>query len=284
MEYLTLLIPPGVFVLLFVLERIIPLRQRTRGLLRRLVKNLTLTAIVFLVGSLIVKNAGLATSRWITDRKIGIALLIPLPKWGGIVLSFLLMDLSFYWWHMANHRIRLLWRFHNVHHVDPDLDVSTSFRFHFVEIAYSSVFRVVQVLVIGIAPLTYVIYETVFTIETMFHHSNVRLPVGFERWLNKIVVTPRMHGIHHSAVSQETNSNYSVIFSWWDRLHRSLVLNVPQRSIRIGVPGYQEKQDNRFWNLLKMPFIGQKEYWRFSDGTLPQSNKDNTFKATRMSE
>jgi sterol desaturase/sphingolipid hydroxylase (fatty acid hydroxylase superfamily) len=284
MTYLSLLIPAAVFLLLFVLERIVPLRRRTRGLLRRLAKNLTLTAIVFLVGSLIVKNTGLATSRWITDRHVGIALLIPLPKWGGITLGFLLIDLSFYYWHMANHRIRLLWRFHNVHHIDPDLDVSTSFRFHFVEIAYSSVFRIVQVLVIGVAPFTYVIYETVFTIETMFHHSNVRLPLGFERWLNKIVVTPRMHGVHHSAVRGETNPNYNVIFSWWDRLHRTLVLNVPQLSIRIGVPGYQNPQDNRFWNLLRLPFIRQKEYWRFPDGTLPRSNQDNTYSASRLSE
>jgi sterol desaturase/sphingolipid hydroxylase (fatty acid hydroxylase superfamily) len=140
------------------------------------------------------------------------------------------------------------------------------------------------VLVIGVAPFTYVIYETVFTIETMFHHSNVRLPLGFERWLNKIVVTPRMHGVHHSAVRGETNPNYNVIFSWWDRLHRTLVLNVPQLSIRIGVPGYQNPQDNRFWNLLRLPFIRQKEYWRFPDGTLPRSNQDNTYSASRLSE
>jgi len=137
-------------------------------------------------------------------------------------------------------------------------------------------------LLIGADPMTYAIYETVFNAETMFHHSNIRLPLKMERWLNKAIVTPRMHGIHHSAVGRETNSNYSVIFPWWDRLNRTLVLNVRQSSIRIGVPGYLEEQDNRFRNLLIMPFIKQKRYWCFADGSPVKSNQDKTVKATEM--
>ena len=283
MTYWTLLILPAIFALLLFAEQVIFLRKRTHALLQRLVKNLILTVVVFVVGSFVVKNAGLATSQWSMERSIGITLWIPLPTWGRIAIGFLLMDLTFYYWHLVNHRIGLLWRFHNVHHIDPDLDVSTSFRFHFVEIAYSSLFRVVQVVLIGADPLTYGIYESVFAIETMFHHSNIRLPFGLERWLNKVIVTPRMHGIHHSAVKEETNSNYGVIFPWWDRLHKTLVLNVPQLSIKIGVPGYLKSEDNRFWNLLSMPFVRQKAYWRFSDGASPKSNQDKNSKTTKMS-
>jgi sterol desaturase/sphingolipid hydroxylase (fatty acid hydroxylase superfamily) len=221
-------------------------------------------------------------SEWTAERSFGLVFLVPLPQWGRVGIGILLMDLTFYYWHRANHRIGVLWRFHNVHHIDPDLDVSTSFRFHFGEITYSTVFRVLQMLLIGADPMTYVIYETVFNAETMFHHSNIRLPLKMERWLNKVIVTPRMHGIHHSAVGRETNSNYSVIFPWWDRLNRTLVLNVPQSSIRIGVPGYLEEQDNRFRNLLIMPFIKQKRYWCFADGLPVKSNQDKTVKATEM--
>jgi sterol desaturase/sphingolipid hydroxylase (fatty acid hydroxylase superfamily) len=194
------------------------------------------------------------------------------------------MDLTFYYWHWANHRICLLWRFHNVHHIDPDMDVSTSFRFHFVEILYSTAFRVLQVFVLGIAPLTYVVYETIFACCTMFHHSNVRLPLQLERLMNKVIVTPRMHGIHHSVVKGETNSNYSVIFRWWDLLHRTLILNIPQSLIRIGVPGYQQIKDNRLWTLLGMPFFKQKNYWEFVDGSSPQSNQNKDAKVTTMLE
>lgn len=282
MEYIKALILPVVFILLMIVEQIAPLRSRTRPLFRRLLKNLLLTAAVFLVGSLVVRNAGLGMSKWTAERSLGLVFLVPLPTWGRVVMGILLMDLTFYYWHRANHRIRLLWRFHNVHHIDPDLDVSTSFRFHFGEIAYSAIFRVVQMMVIGADPFTYAIYEMAFNAETMFHHSNIKIPFKFERWLNKVIVTPRMHGIHHSAVGTETHSNYSVIFPWWDRLNKTLVLNVPQSSIRIGVPGYLEEKDNRFWNLAVMPFVKQKRYWRFADGTPAKSNRDKNVKVSRM--
>lgn len=183
------------------------------------------------------------------------------------------MDVTFYWWHWANHRIKVLWRFHNVHHVDPDLDVSTSFRFHMGEIMYSSVFRAVQVGLIGITPVIYIIYEFIFTCATMFHHSNLKLPVTFERILNAVFVTPRMHGIHHSDRRAETNSNYSVIFSWWDRLHGTINLHVPQSKIRIGVPGYRDESDNTIKKLLIMPFVRQKPYWIESGGNTIQREK-----------
>src|SRR5918999_397651 len=132
------------------------------------------------------------------------------------VLVFLLTDLSFYYWHRANHAWPLLWRFHNAHHIDPDLDVSTAMRFHFVEIGYSAAFRALQVIVIGGPAWAFVVYETAFQLNTLFHHSNMRLPIGVERWLNLVLVTPRMHGIHHSKRFDEINSNWSSVFPWWD--------------------------------------------------------------------
>jgi sterol desaturase/sphingolipid hydroxylase (fatty acid hydroxylase superfamily) len=192
---------------------------------------------------------------------LGIVPLSPAVQFG---LGFLLMDLSFYYWHVANHRLPFLWRFHNVHHFDPDLDVSTAVRFHFGEVALSAVFRVVQVTVIGPNGWTYVIYELAFQANTLFHHSNVKMPITLERMLNWVLVTPRMHGIHHSQVRDETNSNYSVVFSWWDRLHRSIGLDIPQSAIVIGVPGYSQPADNHFWNVCVVPFQRQRQYWRDS--------------------
>lgn len=282
LEYFNLLVLPIVFVLLLFWEQLNPLRKKTRPLLHRLFVNLILTGTVFLVGGLVVRNARLGVSESILQRGFGLIFLIPLPKWCHIPMGFLLLDLTFYYWHCANHRIPLLWRFHNVHHIDPDLDVSTSFRFHFVEIAYSSFFRVAQVLIVGATPLTYTIYETVFTAGTMLHHSNIRFLLKLERCVNKAIVTPRMHGIHHSAVREEINSNYSVIFSCWDKLHKTLVLNVPQSSINIGVPGYQLAKDNRFLRLLSMPFIHQKDYWKNDDGSSPKSNQEQSVKVTMM--
>jgi sterol desaturase/sphingolipid hydroxylase (fatty acid hydroxylase superfamily) len=165
-----------------------------------------------------------------------------------------MMDLSFYYWHRLNHVIPFLWRFHSVHHIDPDMDVTTSLRFHFGEVFLSAFFRVVQVLAIGVAPLTYVIYELFFSLATLFHHSNIRIGLDLEKRINRFIVTPRMHGIHHSVVRSELNSNYSVIFRWWDALNRSLVLNVPQSAIRIGVGRFQRPGDNGLLSLILLPF------------------------------
>jgi sterol desaturase/sphingolipid hydroxylase (fatty acid hydroxylase superfamily) len=244
----------GVFALLLGTERVFPLRLRTRPAPDRIFINLVFSALVFATGVVAIRPMSMALMAWSSTRSSGLLRFFALPNYLQAVLGFGLMDLSFYYWHRINHEWRLLWRFHSVHHVDPDLDVTTSFRFHAVEILYSAAFRAVQVLLLGISPLTYITYEVVFQLSTMFHHSNLQIPISLERRLNWILVTPRMHGIHHSIVRRETNSNYSVIFRWWDQLHRSLILNVAQVRITIGVAGYLEPRDNSFWHLLAQPF------------------------------
>lgn len=257
---------PGIFLLLLLLESLRPLRRlkRTRG--SRYVVNGALTGLGFLAGVLTVRPAALGGALWVKQHSFGLLNLVHLPLWVQVAAGVLFMDLTFYYWHRLNHTRPLLWRFHNVHHADPDMDVTTSFRFHWGEVLYSTVFRLLQVGLIGVLPLTYVVYEVVFNGATLFHHSNLRLPVAWERRLNRIFVTPRMHGVHHSAVGFETNSNYSVIFSWWDRLNRSLTLNVGQSDIVIGVPGYLRPGDNRVLPMLALPFKRQRPYWRWPSG------------------
>ena len=253
--------------LLFLLERVLPLRARTTGIVARLFVNLVMSALAFVVAAILVRPATIGAMGWSAEAPFGLMHVLNLPSAARFIVGFLWMDLTFYWWHVANHRIRFLWRFHNVHHIDPDLDVSTGFRFHFGEVAMSVVFRVLQVALVGISALPFAAYEAVFQMNTLFHHSNVRLPIRLERLLSKILVTPRMHGIHHSQVRRETHSNYGVVFPWWDRLHRTLGLNVPQPQIKIGVPGYSSPDDNRFMNVLLMPFRKQREYWPGDDAS-----------------
>lgn len=251
----------GFALLLFLLERLFPLRRPRRSLAGRLLVNLTFAALAFATVALTVRPAAEAMLGWTGRNYFGLLQLPALPGAVRPVLAFLLMDLTFYWWHRANHRIPLLWRFHNVHHIDPDLDVSTAFRFHFGELAFSSAFRVAQIGLIAPSPWAYAVYELVFQAGTLFHHSNVRLPIRAERLLNLLLVTPRMHGIHHSQVREETNSNYSSVFPWWDRLHRTLGLNIPQARVEIGIPAYARVEDNRLTNTLAIPFRKQRDYW-----------------------
>jgi len=257
---------PGVFLLLLVLESLRPLRRRKRRRGSRYVVNGALTGLGFITGMLTVRPLALFGAAWSETHSFGLLHLVGLPLWAKVCAGVLLMDLTFYYWHRLNHTRPLLWRFHGIHHDDPDMDVSTSFRFHFGEVLYSTVFRILQVGLIGVLPLTYVVYEAVFNCATMFHHSNLRLPVALERLINKIFVTPRMHGVHHSVIGRETNSNYSVIFCWWDRLNRSLKLNISQKDIIIGVPGYLLPRDNRIFSMLAFPFTRQRPYWRWPSG------------------
>jgi sterol desaturase/sphingolipid hydroxylase (fatty acid hydroxylase superfamily) len=263
-ETITGVVLAAIYVALFIVETQFPLREAKRPKLKRFLVNVGLSGLALATGVYIVAPVTLALAT--RSASFGLLNVLPLPPTVEFILGFLAMDLTFYYWHRANHVFPIFWRFHNVHHIDPDLDVSTSLRFHFGEVLYSTGFRALQVYLLGISVFTYLVYEVAFQCATLFHHSNVRLPIKLERALNKIIVTPRMHGIHHSIVKDETNSNYSVIFRWWDLLHGTLGLNVKQADVVIGVPAYMDPQDNKFLNLLILPFRKQREYWRQTDG------------------
>ena len=170
------------------------------------------------------------------------------------IVAFLIMDYTNYLWHILNHKLPFLWRFHVVHHSDPDLDLSTALRFHFGEMIGSVFYRGAFVLVSGASAFQVLLYEILFEGATQFHHSNWKLPYKLEKNLNKLIVTPRMHGIHHSIIKEETDSNYSVIFSFWDRMHNTARLNVNQDLIITGVPSYSNHDELTIAYLLKMPF------------------------------
>lgn len=262
----------GLFVVLFVCERWLPLRQATQPLRERLQVNLSISVLAIGTAAALVQPASATMLDFVSNRGFGLLSWIEAPAAVRFVVAFALLDLSFYYWHVANHKIAFLWRFHNVHHVDRDLDVTTTFRFHFGEVAMSAGFRVVQVLALGVSPFEFAIYELVFQTSTLFHHSNVRLPLQAERRLNLILVTPRMHGIHHSEIRRENNANFSVVFSWWDRLHRTLLLGIPQSQLVIGIPGYAETADSRLPEALLMPFKRQRDYWQKDDGIVAERN------------
>lgn len=259
----------AVLALLFLLERALPLRARRAQLATRLLVNGVLAVLAYSLSGVLVSPAVRYLMTGTDPLSAGLLPWLGLPPLAEAGLALALMDLSFYYWHRLNHRLPVLWRFHNVHHLDPDLDVTTALRFHFGEIALSTLFRSLQVGVLGVGLSTYVLYESLLQGANLFHHSNLRLPIALERALNLVFVTPRMHGIHHSEIEGEASSNYSVVFSVWDRLHRSLCLGVPQSAITVGVPGYSQPGDNRLLAALAHPFRAQRDYWRRPDGSRP---------------
>jgi sterol desaturase/sphingolipid hydroxylase (fatty acid hydroxylase superfamily) len=129
--------------------------------------------------------------------------------------------------------------------------------------------RAAQVAAIGAGPFALSLWQTLVVVEILFHHSNVELGPEVERRLGWLVVTPRMHGIHHSIVGEEADSNWSNLLSMWDRLHGTLRLDVPQEAVTIGIAALREPADVTLPRVLEMPFVNQRDAWVLPDGSRP---------------
>src|SRR4051794_17061449 len=238
-----------------------PLRATVESKLRRMARNLTTGAISLVISNLLQPLFLLPVVAWGQRQKIGLLHLVQWPRWAELLIMVVLLDYTLWWWHWATHRVPLLWRFHLVHHVDRDLDTTTALRFHFGELALSIPFRAIPVIVIGVDAQGLWLWQTILFASILFHHSNVRLPARIERALVRLIVTPRMHGIHHSDSREETDSNWSSLLSLWDFVHRTIRLEVPQESIRIGVPAYDDPDDVTLGKILALPFRRRRNDW-----------------------
>ena len=258
----------GGFVLFLLLETLSPLRPLRESKLRRIGRNLTFAGLGFATIELLQIPILVPISRWTMTTGIGLLNNLEMAGWVRVAVSLVLLDYTLWIWHWVNHRVPFFWRFHSVHHVDRDLDASTALRFHFGELGLSVGFRALQIVAIGADPLSVAVWQILLFLSILFHHSNTRLPVALERILVRIVVTPRMHGIHHSDHENETNSNWSSLLSVWDYLHGTIRLDVPQKSVSIGVPAFDDPEKVTLGKILAMPFRRWKEYWRRPDGSL----------------
>ncbi len=175
------------------------------------------------------------------------------PIWAHALGAVLLLDAWMYVWHRINHVIPFLWRFHRVHHNDANMDVTTASRFHTGEIAISSALRIGIILLFGIYLWELVLYETVMFAVVQFHHANVKLPDSVDQVLRAVIVTPDMHKVHHSRHQPETDSNYSSLFSFWDRIGRSFRLRDDPSTIDLGLHGWDAPEDQRFAGMLWAP-------------------------------
>ena len=97
------------------------------------------------------------------------------------------------------------------------------------------------------------LYETVMFAVVQFHHANVHLPFWLDRALRTVIVTPNMHRVHHSRHQPETDSNYSSLFSFWDRIGRSFRLREDPSTIDFGLHGWDAPEDQRFTGMLWAP-------------------------------
>ncbi|MBV8829824.1 MAG: sterol desaturase family protein [Acidobacteriaceae bacterium] len=238
---------------LLLLERKRGLRHLRESKFVRDTRNLTVAAGAGVVMQLLEMPVALGLSRAAQRRRWGIAQRLPLPPLLRAFGAILALDYTLYWWHFLTHRVPLLWRFHRVHHIDREMDATTALRFHFGEIAISVIFRAGQMIVVGPTPAIVAVWQVLLFLSILFHHSNVRVPLDWERSIARLIMTPRLHGIHHSIEPAEVNSNWSSGLTVWDWLHRTLRTEVPQEHLVHGVAGMRSDADVQIGRLMTVP-------------------------------
>jgi len=199
---------------------------------------------------------------------LGIAIIAEQKQWGLFhqfdvepllagVIAFVVLDFAVWVEHVASHKIPLLWRIHRMHHADTAFDVTTGLRFHPLEIVLSMLWKMAVVVALGAPVLAVLVFEVVLNATAMFNHSNLRLPLGLDRLVRLVLVTPDMHRVHHSTLSRETDSNYGFNMPVWDRIFGTY-LDQPQAghdAMSIGLSDYRDDRPSKLAWSLGLPFI-----------------------------
>ena len=265
----------GAFALIFgslvVLELTHPRleREEMAGALksRRWLTNLSMVVISSVALRFLFPLAAVGTALWAQGAGVGLFNNLAVPGLVAGLIVFVALDFAVWLEHVASHRIPLLWRIHRMHHADTGFDVTTALRFHPLEIVLSMVWKAAIIVALGAPVLAVLVFEIVLNGMAMFNHSNLKLPLGLDRWLRRLVVTPDMHRVHHSSLRRETDSNYGFNLSLWDRLFGVYVAQpkLGHEGMEIGLETWRDGREaaGLGWTLmlpfrpLKVPAMGQ---------------------------
>lgn len=234
-----------------------PKRRFTQSLRRRWMNNFGIVIVNTILLRLLFPVAAVGAALVAVEEGWGIFNHLDWPAWLEISISVVALDALIWGQHVVFHKVPLLWRFHRMHHLDLDFDVSTGLRFHPVEILISMGVKWVAVMAMGAPALGVLIFEILLNAFPMFNHANAGLPQRVDRVLRWLVVTPDMHRVHHSVLSEETNSNYGFNLSWWDRLFGTY-RDQPAAGhvgMNIGQSEWRKPEDCvAIWGMLRVPF------------------------------
>lgn len=210
-----------------------------------------LTVLGYLLTRICLPLSALSVAAWASQKQWGLFNVLSVPVWLQIPAALLVMDLGSYAVHRLSHDIPLLWRVHQVHHSDIDVDCGTAFRHHPLEALISQGSQLLLVVIFGIAPLAVLVVVVIGTVSEFFSHANVALPPGVERLLRRYIVTPDLHRIHHSTDAVEGNRNFASVFCAWDRLFSTYV-DAPRETQVLMPLGLSDRRDFRELSLIHL--------------------------------
>ena len=240
--------------LLWSLESIAPLYRYQNSRLRHALPNVLLTVLLVLTNlALSFSTAYLAGVT--TQNGVGLFPFFGLPFWIQTIVGVLALDLFAFLAHVLLHKSWLGWQFHRVHHSEKAVDVTTAFRQHPGETLWRILWQLTAIVLFGIQLQIVAAYLVLSAINAQMEHANITLPPKLDRILRLLFVTPDMHKVHHSRNQRQTDSNYSNIFSFWDRLFGSYTPAVDFRILRYGLDGFDAEERQSLRALLKMPFV-----------------------------
>lgn len=237
-----------VFALLYTLETLFPYFEEWDGKFRHTLHN----------GGLILTNALIITvvltpvTLFALHYDQGIFRQVTMHWLVELALTILLVDLLTYILHVLFHKIFFLWRFHRVHHADTQMDVTTGARFHIGEHTISILCRAALFMLFGMRTDFILLYETVFLANVFFHHANLTISEPVDRIYRLFLTSPNMHKVHHSNIQIETDSNYTSLFSFWDRLFGTYRVVANPKRIVYGIQGLEAEQS--FMAMQTTPF------------------------------
>lgn len=234
-------------------EAVVPLFQYRRGRLRRAVPNLVLAVGVVLT-NVVFASMTASLSAFVIRENFGL--------FGGMrshpsllfVLGVAALDLCAYFAHLLLHKMPWGWKFHRVHHSELEVDVTTAFRQHPGETLWRVLWQALGIAIFGLPFWVVPLYLSISSLNALLEHANVLISDGVDGWLRLLIVTPNMHKIHHSRLVRETDSNYSNIFSVWDRLFRTHTQQIDYRNLHYGLDGFDESREQKLTALIVAPF------------------------------
>jgi sterol desaturase/sphingolipid hydroxylase (fatty acid hydroxylase superfamily) len=249
----------GVLVLMASWELLAPRRALAARKPLRWLSNLALASLNTLALRVLIPLGAVGMALLAEEQGWGLLNNLTLPAWLAIVFAVLVLDFIIYLQHVLFHAVPALWRLHMVHHADLDFDVTTGLRFHTVEILLSMGIKLAAVVLLGAPALAVLIFEVLLSATSLFSHGNIRLPYWLDQGLRRVVVTPEMHRVHHSAIPRETNSNFGFNLTWWDYLLGTYQAQPAEghEGMTIGLAHFRDDRVEQLHWMLALPFIGQ---------------------------
>jgi sterol desaturase/sphingolipid hydroxylase (fatty acid hydroxylase superfamily) len=244
----------GGIMLFWIIEGIIPLAHLQYAKWKHAGLNLFFTATTIIVNFFFAASIYF-TSVWTQENQFGLLNMVAMPTWLFLIVGMLVLDLvGAYFIHWLEHRVKLMWRFHLVHHTDTYVDTTTANRHHPGESVFRAVFTLLGVFLLGAPIWLVMLYQSCSAFLSQFNHADIRLPEWLDKAISVAIVSPNMHKVHHHYVLPYTDSNFGNIFSIWDRMFGTFMYLEPEKIV-YGIDTHMKPEENsQMGNLLKVPF------------------------------